>query len=257
MKFTVLIPTFDNGPVIRFAIESVLAQAADMELFVVADGAPPETLSLLDAYGTRDPRLRVFKFGKGERHGEAWRHEALRHADSDAVCYLSDDDVWFTDHLATLGALLAEHDFGHTRQVNVMPDFTINAYARDLGDPAMRRRYLSEKCNFFGLSVAGHRLDAYRRLNEGWAPAPPDIGTDYHMWRKWVRAEGMRLVSSASITALHMPRIYRRGQSAAACANETGFWAALFSRPGMIEALRRRIPPDEAFICLHDIVADA
>ena len=40
MKFTILIPTFDNGVVIRNAIESVLAQTVeDFEVLVVADGA--------------------------------------------------------------------------------------------------------------------------------------------------------------------------------------------------------------------------
>jgi hypothetical protein len=152
---------------------------------------------------------------------------------------------------------LAAADLAHTRQVVIMPDFTVFGYAGDLGDPARRARMLVEKCNFFGLTVAGHRLASYRRLPEGWAPAPEDIATDYHMWRKWLRADGMRFFSSTKITALHIPRVWRGRQTPAACDNETGFWREVFADPAMIEALRALLPANEDRIPLRNIVAFA
>ena len=42
----------------------------------------------------------------------------------------------------------------------------------DLAIMEFRQRFLDEKFNRFGYSVSGYRLDAYRRLPEGWAPGP-------------------------------------------------------------------------------------
>ena len=66
MKFTVLIPTHANGVIIRNAIDSVLEQTlAEFELFIVGDGAPPETLAIMDEYAAGDRRVRAFKYDKG------------------------------------------------------------------------------------------------------------------------------------------------------------------------------------------------
>ena len=41
LEATVLIPTHDHGPLVRFPIESALAQTVQqLEVFVVGDGAP-------------------------------------------------------------------------------------------------------------------------------------------------------------------------------------------------------------------------
>jgi glycosyltransferase involved in cell wall biosynthesis len=238
MKFTVLIPTFNNGVVIRSAIESVFEQSVgDFEIFVIADGAPRETHDIVEEYASKDTRVRLFQFPKGERHGEAWRHEALQQANSDAVAYLSDDDFWFPDHLETLQSLLAEADFAHTRHAAITPEFEIHHIADRLTDPNIRRRMANERVNIFNFSVPAHRLDAYRRLPVGLSPAPRDIWTDLHMWRKWLAADGVRFAASPVITSLHFSR-GARVRTPAAAEPEVWFWRELFSDPDMLTALR-------------------
>lgn len=257
MKFTVLIPTFNNGVVIRSAIESVLEQSVTgFELFIVCDGSPPETHAVVDKYAARDKRVRVFKFEKGERHGEAWRHQALKEASGEAVCYLSDDDFWFPDHLAVMRDLLAEADFANTRHVKMTQDFRAIGLVDDLGDPATRERMLTSTHNFFGLSAPGHRLDAYRRLPEGWSPAPAGLQTDLYMWRKWISAPNMRLRSSMAVTSLHFPRSERRDQTRNP-AYEIDFWREAFRERHMREALRALIPPTKQPIPLASVAARA
>ena len=258
MKFTVLVPTHANGAVIRNALDSVLEQTlAEFELFIVGDGAPPETLAILDEYAAGDRRVRAFKYDKGERHGEALRHLALLEADSDAVCYLSDDDFWFPDHLEMMAGLLTDFEFAHTRQISVLPWHAVHGYAHDIGEAAVRERMAAERFNFFGLSVVGHRLDAYRRLPVGWSPAPEDIWTDLHMWRKFVAAEAMRFASSTQITGLHFPRARRRDQPAAAAFYEVAYWRQAFADPGMREALRASMPADDVQLPLYEVAARA
>ena len=188
-RFTVLLPVNRPPDLLPFAIDSVLAQqGAEFELFVVCDSAPA-TVECAKAFAARDPRVRVFAFEKGERHGEAHRHTALAEARAPFVAQIGDDDLWFPDHLATLGRLLDRVDFGNLLQADLSVNGAIHVHTGDLADPAVRRRMLDEAFNFFGPSAAGYRLSAYRRLSVGWSPAPPDLWTDLYMWRKFLVRE--------------------------------------------------------------------
>lgn len=258
MRFTVLIPTYDNGPVVRRAIRSVLRQTEqDFELFVVGDGAPEETLTAVRNLAENDARIRLFAYEKGERHGEALRHWTLKEATGQFVCYLADDDFWFPDHLQTMGTLLAVSDFANTRCTSVSPPWTIFALTGDFADQDLRVRMKDTLTNFFGLSFSGHRMDAYRRLPEGWAPAPADVWTDLHMTRKWLAAPGMRLASSPAITGLNFPAATWHQVPDLQRQAERNIWYELFEDPAMVEALRRNIPADETPLPLHEVVAAA
>ena len=74
-----------------------------------------------------------------------------------------------------------------------------------------RQRMIDGPYNFFGPTFAGYRLEAYRRLPEGWAPAPPGIWTDLFMWRKFLVTEGLVFATRAAITALHFGTPERHG----------------------------------------------
>jgi glycosyltransferase involved in cell wall biosynthesis len=258
LHFTVLIPTFDNGDLIRTAIDSVLAQShADFELVIVADGAPESTHAIVLDQAAKDPRVTLRAHPKGDRHGEAYRHQALQESRADAVCYLSDDDFWFADHLATMAGLLGEADFAHTRHVSVQLDLTLMGTTGDLSDAATRAEMRSCAMNFFGLSVAGHRLDAYRHLDEGWSAAPLDVWTDLNMWRKWFAAEGLRFRSSTRITGLHMARYIRKEVTQAFLEREPRTWYEAFRDPLMPVALNRVCPTDQTTLPLYEVFAEA
>lgn len=257
MKFTCLIPTHNNGVIIRTAIESVLEQTVgEFEVFVVCDGAPEQTHALVDEYAERDKRIRAFKFPKGERHGEASRHEALKHANSDAVCYLSDDDFWLPDHLAHMSELLEHADFGHSRHTYLTPNFEI------CGNPGIddadRRKQMAETLfNVTGPTCVGHRLDAYRRLPIGWSPAPRDVWTDLNMWRKWIAAEGVRFISSTKTTTIHLPSSLRETQKPDEKLKESAFWRAMFRNDRVRAALHELMPAEGGTIKLADVAAGA
>src|SRR5688572_27963864 len=54
---TILIPTFDHGPLVRLALESALAQTvAEIEVFVVGDGVPDVTREIVGEIAEGDPR---------------------------------------------------------------------------------------------------------------------------------------------------------------------------------------------------------
>lgn len=187
------------------SVRSVLDQTlADLELCIICDGAPPETVAMAHDLARIDDRIFVFSFEKGERHGEAYRDIVLKGADAEFVAQIGDDDLWYPDHLAVLAELLRTVDLAALLQVRLMPDGAVSPVPTfaALSDPAIRDKMLSKRWNFFGPSEAGYRLLAYRALPVGWSPAPLDLWTDLFMWRKFLRHPGLTYASRSAVTSL-------------------------------------------------------
>lgn len=205
---TILLPTTgDRGPTLTLAVESVLIQTiTDFELFIIGDGANPETCQVAREFESRDPRVKFFEFTKGSRRSEHRRDEVLAQASGRIVCYQIDRDLWFPDHLAEMSRLLQDADFAHTLTVRTAPegkfDLSLNT---DLTLPRCRQRFVRE-CIGLPLAMGAHTLEAYRRLPEGWATTPPGWFTDSYFWAKFAGDPEMRANSSARLTVINSPR---------------------------------------------------
>ena len=227
LHYTVLLPVMRPPYLLPNAIESVLGQTqSDFELFIICDGAPPETIDCVQEFARRDARVKLFSFSKGQRHGEAHLHTVLTKASGNFVAYLEDDDLWFPNHLDELEKLLLTVDFGHTIHVTGHPDGHLESLPSDLGNQAFRQRFLDDLFNTFGLTVCGHRLDAYRRLPEGWAPTPVGMYNDLHMWRKFFRMSEFKFGTRMVITAVTLPSHIREHMSLEERAREAGVWVS-------------------------------
>jgi glycosyltransferase involved in cell wall biosynthesis len=92
--FSVIVPTYDRGPLLAEAVSSVLAQTVrDFEVLVVDDASPrpPDVPA--------DPRVRVIR--RAENGGPAAaRNTGLDAARGRYVAFLDDDDVWRPGRLA-------------------------------------------------------------------------------------------------------------------------------------------------------------
>jgi glycosyltransferase involved in cell wall biosynthesis len=225
-RVTVLLPVHRPPALLPYAIESVLAQThQDFQLIVVCDGAPAETAACADAYAARDPRIKTFARPKGERHGEAHRHAALMELGTgDHVAHIGDEDLWFPDHLEEIERLLADADFGHVICTFIHADGSVEALASDITAPDVRARFINKRYNCFGPTDCGYRLAAYRSLAEGWAPAPPDVWSDLHMWRKFLQRDDLAFASRAVVTSLHFSASERTAMSLAERAAENESW---------------------------------
>jgi hypothetical protein len=80
--------------------------------------------------------------------------------------------------------------------------------------------------NRFGYSFCGHRLDAYRRLPEGWAPAPVGMYPDLHMWRKFFRMSDFKFGTRMAVTAVALPTYLREHMSLEERASEARVWVS-------------------------------
>jgi glycosyltransferase involved in cell wall biosynthesis len=223
-----LLPVHRGPELLPFAIQSVRdQQRRDFELLVICDGAPPATAECARRIAATDPRIQVFDLPKGGRNGELHRDVVLAHARGGFVCQIGDDDLWFPDHLDEMALLLEHCDFGNLTHTAVMPDGRLLPYVYDLAHKPTVERMLHDHFNFFGPTVSGYRLEAYRRLEERWHPAPRDIWTDLYMWRKFLRAPHVTAGTRHVITSLDLAAAQRRGWSMAQRQAETERYAAL------------------------------
>lgn len=237
--FTVLLPVHRPPVLLPTAIESVQSQTrSDFELLVVCDGAPSDTVACARSFADRDERIRVFTFDKGERFGERHRHTTLQSARGRYIAHVCDDDFWLNDHLAAFGHLLSEVDFGNTLQLRLFANGSATVLPSDLSNADLRRRMVEERFNCFGLTFGGYRLDAYRRLPDGWTAAPEGLWTDLHMWRKFLRRSDLRFGTSMTVTAVNLPVLSREHMTLDQRAAETRMLFARFGDPTHADAIK-------------------
>jgi glycosyltransferase involved in cell wall biosynthesis len=210
MRATVIIPTYDHGPLLLSAVRSVQRQSfQDFELFIIGDGVTKETREAVEEALSLDSRIRFFDQPKSPRTGEPYRHLALKEASGDIVCYLSDDDLWLSNHLETFSHALARYDVVHSLCCWIKPDGQISAGLVDWAVPEWVNWTLSGQ-SLGGLSFVGHTMEFYRRLPYGWRTTPVERPTDQYMWEQLLSMPGVRAGSTGWPTVIRFSAIPRQ-----------------------------------------------
>jgi len=200
-RFTVLMPTHYRPDVIGFAIQSVLNQTeTDFELFIVGDGAWPETSAVVHRF--TDPRIRWFDLPKAPGYGYANRNIALRESRGELIAFAADDDLMFPDHLALHGAVL-EHPsirWAYSRALWVSSD---GVAAPDLTNLlfADERDHFAKRNTLCAGSVV-FRADAFPSRES--IPAHVPRGGDWVMFKQLLANYGLAAMASIRApTVLH------------------------------------------------------
>lgn len=231
MKATVLVPTHDHGPTLRYSVESALRQSVqELEIFIVGDGVPDAAREVIAGLTSKDPRVRFFDFPKGERHGEHSRHLALQEARGEIVCYLGDDDLWLPEHVERLHHALQRHNFANVLGMCVYPDGKLGSWYGDLQHPHYREK-LRGKWNFMPLATAAHRLDFYRKLPHGWRPGPKDVWSDLHMYQQVLAHEAVDPITLFEPTVVIFPTPMRRAWTLEERTRELEAWMPRITEP--------------------------
>ena len=96
--FSIILPTFNRGHMIRLAIESVLSQTYnDWELIIVDDGSTDKTKDVIDKFIEKDNRVKYLYQKNQER--SAARNNGIKEAKGDWICFLDSDDIYHVNHL--------------------------------------------------------------------------------------------------------------------------------------------------------------
>lgn len=109
MRVSVVIPTYNSGPLVAGAVESALAQTAPPhEVIVVDDGSTDDSADRLARFGDRIRYVRKPNGGVSSA-----RNSGVAEASGDAVAFLDADDVWHPRKLEQqTNALVARPDLG-------------------------------------------------------------------------------------------------------------------------------------------------
>ncbi|MGI8631463.1 MAG: glycosyltransferase family A protein [Solirubrobacterales bacterium] len=231
VQATVLIPTHDHGSLLELAARSALAQTIeDLELVIVGDGVPEVTREVVAELRAGDDRVRFFDNPKGPRHGELHRHTALQHARGRTVMYLSDDDLWFPDHVETALAAMGEADLVTSAGlVSSTPGEITGLRSTDFSSPAIWSRVFAGR-GTVGLSFVAHSVELYRSLPHGWRTTPMGTATDIYMWQQLLES-GATSRFETRPTVLQLPSKTREHMTIDARLAEMRRWAAMIEDP--------------------------
>lgn len=132
--FSLIVPVYNRENLVGETIESVLAQDfEDFELLLVDDGSSDASLQALHDWSTQDARIRVIALPENEGRCAA-RNKGLEAASAPWICYLDSDDVYYSDHLSTMHALILTHPEQH-------------AFATDLDVNEIKKAYHDKRLN--------------------------------------------------------------------------------------------------------------
>ena len=93
-RIAIVIPTYNPGPYLAVAVDSVIAQSFDdWEMIVVDDGSPED----VSCVARMDPRIRLLRKVNGGQ-AEA-RNFGIAQSESEFVAFLDQDDRWHPEKL--------------------------------------------------------------------------------------------------------------------------------------------------------------
>ena len=158
--FSVVIATYDRGPLIEATLESVARQTVDnIEVLVVSDGpASPGLAATVSRFGKRFNLVEC-----ADRCGSQFapNNHGWKIATGRFIAYLGHDDIWLPGHLAALRHAFEQHpgaDFAASGCIHFGPPGSGDGYAWVTGlfDPDDHSIALS---HFFPPSSVAHRRD--------------------------------------------------------------------------------------------------
>lgn len=169
MRVTVIVPTYDHGPLIEYAVGSALTQTErDLEVLIVGDGVPDTARPAIERVVASDPRVRFIDRPKAPGHGFRHRDEVIREeAHGDVVLYLSDDDVWAPEHVELLCTALEKAEFVASLPLGITPTEVRLKVPHNLADPRWRKQLIAGR-SMISMSLIGHSRELYSRLETGW-----------------------------------------------------------------------------------------
>jgi GalNAc5-diNAcBac-PP-undecaprenol beta-1,3-glucosyltransferase len=222
---TVIVPAYEHALTLRPAVQSALAQTvADLDVVIVGDGVTDATRATIEDLLASDPRVRFRDHPKSPGHGFAYKHQAVQEARAEVICYLSDDDLWFPEHVAAMRELLEGADFGAAATIGIRHDGPIIKRPRNLGLRHFRALVRGGERAILQLSAVAHTASAYARTPQGWLVEDPDY---YAVWAQFA-ARRMRMASTFRPSVLQFPSPRRTEMSAAERAAELERWRLVF-----------------------------
>lgn len=233
VKFTIALPTHDRRETVLMAVRSVLAQSRPAhQVIVLCDGCTDGTAEAVRALG--DPRVEALELPKGPGHAYDNRNRALERAETEAILWLSDDDLLLPDHLERIGELWDSdrYDVVQNPATLIHPDDRLEWMGADWSVPAQRAAF--ERDNTNPMSSVSVRTELARSIG-GWDGAVARAG-DWDLWRRLLAA-GARTAATSEPTHLHFRAAGRR-HAWPLRVRQNAAWLARIEDPAQLGLLR-------------------
>jgi glycosyltransferase involved in cell wall biosynthesis len=95
---SIIIAAYNRSNVLKYAVMSVIQQTfTNWELLIVDDASTDDTFEVATSF--MDERIRYIKLEKNTGEQSGPNNEGFRQAQGRYIAYLSQDDLWFPDHL--------------------------------------------------------------------------------------------------------------------------------------------------------------
>jgi glycosyltransferase involved in cell wall biosynthesis len=187
------------------ALRSIQNQSLEsLEVQIIADGASTEIIEIAKTFSMKDKRFNLQSHQKSIRRGEEHRHDSILSSPAQFITYLADDDLFLPHHVQYMVENIEGRDFVNQRPTYINRHNQIWCMPTDVSTESSRTWHLGELTrNSISLSGVMHTKDSYLRLEEGWAPTPMSFPwTDLYMWRKFLRREDFKFITTPRCTVL-------------------------------------------------------
>lgn len=107
---SVVIPVYNAEPYVEAAVRSALQQPEVLEVVLVDDAGPDNSLAVCQRLAATEPRVRLFRHPDHANHGAAAsRNLGCAHARGTYIAFLDADDAFLPDRFAAERRIFAEH----------------------------------------------------------------------------------------------------------------------------------------------------
>lgn len=208
--FSIVMPTHNRADVIKFAIESVLAQTEqNFEFLIIGDGCTDNTAAVIKPY-LKDSRIKWFDLPKAPGFGYANRNVVLKQAKGKYIAYMAHDDLILTDHLELCRQQLDSSDdikLVYSRPLYVNPQGDMMPLAFNLGDARTMKEFMKVGSPIPSSNVA-HRRSCFDEV--GYLNDKLLNSADWDLWRRMVKRwpDGWAFITDP--TCLHFLAIWRK-----------------------------------------------
>ncbi|MBS1773275.1 MAG: glycosyltransferase [Bacteroidetes bacterium] len=182
IRLTVLMPTYNAGPYLADAIDSILNQTfTDFEFIVINDGSTDNTKEILSRYN--DPRMRVIN--QQNKGLIDTLNEGITIATGDIIARMDSDDICFPNRLQVEYDFLTNHpDYvlvgAEADVIDKDGNFLMKLEPIGYSDEEIRSR-IDKKCPFIHPSVMFRKKAV---IDAGFYPKNALTFEDHLLWKK-------------------------------------------------------------------------
>lgn len=146
-QFSIVIPTFNHGHLIRKCLDSLLDQTfTNWEAIIVNNFSSDNTIQVIESYN--DPRFKLINFSnKGII--AASRNVGIKNANAEWICFLDSDDWWYPEKLLNCCKYLKDYDLIY---------HNLDKYSTESNEILELVKGAGSKNNYYDLLYFGNRI---------------------------------------------------------------------------------------------------